>query len=468
MTLYATKQDLRAKLVRHARAALTRTSMILFSRADVEAYLGGLRPGSGWAASTRRPATGPLRRHPETPRYSADAEGRPVYLTGSHTSLNLVHRGSGDPPPRFDYEPGLCAPTGSSAKSALRRADKLGLTAMRLIRAGLLSGLMALVAVAAESSPASTLEDSGPIVATRDGEVIEGLRIKAAGRPAIEVNGFSNVAVRNVQIIHQGAHGISCDHAPGLIVENVDIQHSGAQTASIDEGHIGENNIDCRYSDGLRVRNARLRGGSSGVWVLQSSDVHLSYLEGYDFRGPFPRGQLAQFVESPNCILEDFSAINDPNVAWTEDNVSLYYSDDCVVRRGLLDGNNSPSGVGVMFEGSRNGLVEDVDTVAQGNGSFSAYPGHDITFRRTRARDNVCNSQAGRGPPLSDALVWAGSPDSSGLRLEASKYFNLCNPGNLVWEQSSFDMIQITEENFSPRPAIKLRFPWDEGSMVQQ
>ena len=34
-------------------------------------------------------ASGPLRVHPSNPRYFADAEGRAVYLTGSHTWNNL-------------------------------------------------------------------------------------------------------------------------------------------------------------------------------------------------------------------------------------------------------------------------------------------------------------------------------------------------------------------------------------------
>jgi len=37
----------------------------------------------------RRPATGPLRVHPDNPRYFADASGKAVYLTGSHTWANL-------------------------------------------------------------------------------------------------------------------------------------------------------------------------------------------------------------------------------------------------------------------------------------------------------------------------------------------------------------------------------------------
>ena len=331
---------------------------------------------------------------------------------------------------------------------------------MQIIRMALMASLLMLVAVTAGSHLAVALEPSGPIVARRDGQVIENVRIEVVGRSAILVDGFSNVIVRNVEILHEGAPGISCSHAPGLIIENVSIIHIGADTESAQES-----NISCYHSDGLRVRNARLRGGSAGVYVLESAHAHLSYLEGYDFRGPDPRGQLVQFDKSPNCILEDFSAINDPEVAWTADNVSVYYSDNCVVRRGFLDGNNGPWSVGVMFENSRNGLAEDIDTVAQGNGSFSAFPGGNVTFRRTRARDNICEDQ-GRGAPGSNALVWAGSPDSTALRIEDSAYFNLCNPSNLVWDRSSFDTVQITREDFQPRLPIELNLAWEHDGPI--
>jgi Right handed beta helix region len=303
------------------------------------------------------------------------------------------------------------------------------------------------------------LQRSGPIVAARGGQVIEGLYIDAVDEPAIVVRHLSNVTIRNVKISHRGAHGILCDNAPGLTIENVSIVHSGTRTDSAEE-----DNISCYFSDDLRIRNARLRGGSAGVYVLESDRVHLSYLEGYDFRGPDPRGQMVQFDKSPHCTLEEFSAINDPAVAWTADNISIYFSDGCVVSRGLLVGNNGPWSVAVMFENSKHGLVEDVDTIAQGNGSFGAYPGANVTFRRTRARENICGDQ-GRGPPVSNALVWSGSPESTALRIEDSAYFALCNPDNLVWDESRFEIIQIAEQDFVPRPAIKLEFPWERNGL---
>jgi hypothetical protein len=306
-----------------------------------------------------------------------------------------------------------------------------------------------------------SLKDSGPIVATRDGQVIEGLRIEATDQPAISVHALRNVVIRNVEIRHDGAHGISCERSPGLVIENVSITRSRAANRSKEQ-----NNINAYRCDKLSIRNARLTGGSAGVYALRSKLVHLSNIEGHNFVGPDPRGQLVQFDKSPYCLLEDFSAYNAPIVSHTEDNVSIYFSDYCILRRGLLVGNNSPSGVGVMFEESRHGLVEDVDTVAQGNGSFSAYPGHDVTFRRTRARDNICQDQ-GRGKPLSDSLIWTGSEDSGGLRIVASTYFIPCNPQNVIWSMNRFDLIEINEDDFSPRPAIVNRFCWELANEVR-
>ena len=46
---------------------------------------------------------GPLRPHPENPRYFAHAGGRPIYLTGSHTWNNVIDMGETDPPAPLDY-----------------------------------------------------------------------------------------------------------------------------------------------------------------------------------------------------------------------------------------------------------------------------------------------------------------------------------------------------------------------------
>jgi hypothetical protein len=47
---------------------------------------------------------GPLRVHPDNPRYFMDSEGRPVYLAGSHVWNNFIDWGQGNPPPQFDHQ----------------------------------------------------------------------------------------------------------------------------------------------------------------------------------------------------------------------------------------------------------------------------------------------------------------------------------------------------------------------------
>ena len=305
---------------------------------------------------------------------------------------------------------------------------------------------------------ALTLTDSPPITATQNGQVIENVRIRAVNEPAIKVSNFSNVIIRNVEIDHEGGPGIKCSNADGLIIENVSITHIGPGSPL---SSTKENNIDCFSSNGVIIKNARLKRGSSGIYMLESPNAHLSFIEGYDFRGPFPRGQLVQFNQSPSCILEDFSAIHnpDPAISWPEDNVSVYQSDHCVIQRGLLDGNNSVHGVAVMFEQSNNGLLEDVDAIRQANGNFSTWPADNVTFRRSRARENICGDQ-GRGLPSSNGLVWAGKPGSTALRIEDSHYFDLCNPNNKVWDKATFDLIEISSQDFQPRNPIVNKYPF--------
>ena len=61
------------------------------------------------SALTAAPAAGPLRVHPQNPRYftdgakNADGSLKAVYLTGSHTWNNLVDMDKADPPAPFDF-----------------------------------------------------------------------------------------------------------------------------------------------------------------------------------------------------------------------------------------------------------------------------------------------------------------------------------------------------------------------------
>lgn len=309
-------------------------------------------------------------------------------------------------------------------------------------------------------APSCLLTESGAVAASYDGQVFEYLRITSTSGPAVLVDGFADVVIRHCEIHHSGGPGIDFADAPGIRIEDTAVIHEGAPPAGANPTS-ELNDIQGRTSSGVVIERVRVVRGSSGVYLQDCPGAQVRFVEGHDHRGPFPRGQVVQFNRCDGALLEDFSAENPADTSWTEDNVSVYQSANVTVRRGLVDGNNSPSGVGIMFElsdGSMGGLAEDVDAIRQGNGCFSAYPGIDVTFRRTRSRDNICTDQ-GRGAPLSDGLAWAGSPDSSGLRIEDSRYHSLC--AGLVWDQDVFAAVELTEEDFAPRAPLRLDLCFD-------
>lgn len=308
-----------------------------------------------------------------------------------------------------------------------------------------------------------TLRNSGPIFATQDNQIIENVRVFSEHGSGISINGFSNVTVRNVEIFHQRGAGISFSNAPNLTIENANIVHADAP---ISGPHVTERNVNivCSDSPNPNITRVKLTRGSSGIYLVNCDGARLSFVEGHDFRGPFPRGQLVQFDKTDDCVLEDFSSDNPRATSWPEDVVSVYQSSNCVVRRGLIDGNNAPSGVGVMIEQtdgrSSNTLVQDVDAIRMGNGCFSAYPGVRVTFERVGCRENICSDQ-GRGPPLSGGLAMAAGLSSIKIRILDSVYFSLCQ--GLTWPAAAFTTIELVEKDFELRPPIRLIFPWERG-----
>ncbi len=60
--------------------------------------------GMSYVPAAALETAGPLRIHPDNPRYFADGAGRAVWLTGSHTWANLQERGVKGQTPDFDYD----------------------------------------------------------------------------------------------------------------------------------------------------------------------------------------------------------------------------------------------------------------------------------------------------------------------------------------------------------------------------
>ena len=305
---------------------------------------------------------------------------------------------------------------------------------------------------------------SGPISTSQNGQIIENLRITSgtSGNNGITVN-HDDVIIRNVEILHAGGHGILLSGADRTRIQNVNIRYTNAPSAGANTGE--HNNIQCRSSADVVITRVRLRDGSSGIHTVACPRVHVSFVEGYNFRGPFPRGQVVQFDSSNDATLEDFYTKNDINISWTEDNVNSWHSSNSTIRRGLVDGNNSRSGVGVIFEHAAvatGGLVEDVDAIRMGNGCFSAADAHNVTFRNVRCQQNLCGNVGGRGASLSNSLMFHSYQNtlSDNIRYYSSKYNYSCN-GNIAWDRNTMTVKEITQNNYTQRDPIVLIFPWE-------
>ena len=308
--------------------------------------------------------------------------------------------------------------------------------------------------------PTGLTTSSTPIRTTHDGQVIENLDLWVFDGDAIRVE-HDNVVIRNVTIHHADGNGIVVEDSSGVTVENSLIVNSDPPDGN--QGLAGE-------ATGIRVVNApdftashvTLQDSGTGIYLGQSPGATLSHIEGHDFHGLYPSGQFVQLYQSPDGSLSNFAVSNDPNGSHVEDNVSIIDSPNVSISNGVIDGNNSPSGVGVMFEGeSQGGHVQNVDVIHMGNGGFSSYS-DDVTFIDTRSFDNIADDQ-GRGDPLSNAVIWNATGDD--VSILDSTYTDPAVANNIAWGPSSAGADVSSAPSATPMTPIHNVFDWVAGTV---
>jgi hypothetical protein len=316
-----------------------------------------------------------------------------------------------------------------------------------------------------DETATTMLMPSGPVVSQSDGDIIENLDIDAPSGDGISVS-HPRVTVRNCRIRHAGGYGVCATGAPGLVLQQLEIDHAGAPQSGAGPSY-HRNNVNIEHCPGTNISRVKASRGSSNIYVEHSEGTRMSFLELHDARGPFPRGQNVQLNASPDSVLEDFSAENGPT-SWTEDNVSIFLSDRCAVRRGLVSYNNSPTGDGVMIEGSFDCTVEDIDAVQQGNGAFAAVPlgnagSGGCVFRRCRTCQSYNTTRDGRPAPTSNGLsiYTLISPGARKHTITDCHFYAIANPGNLVWDTRAVDKGWVfTAQRFTPRAPLRLDLRW--------
>ncbi|KOO22632.1 hemolysin-type calcium-binding region [Chrysochromulina tobinii] len=263
----------------------------------------------------------------------------------------------------------------------------------------------------------------------KDGHVIESLHVRSSlvGRPAILCRDSRSVVLRKLLIEHvEGGVGIRFERCPGLRVEQVEVRVLGAAddharpTANCHLGSSECHNIHGVDSADVILEQVRVTGGSSGIELQRCARAQLRDIVGRNVRGPYPRGQCVQFTACDHALLERFHCVNELGRSWPEDSISVWRSREVTVREGLVDGNNAPNGVGVMFENDDEraigGLLEHVDAIHMGGGCFSGYPAAGLLMRHVRCGWNHCEGVGGREAPASGGQMYAAGDQPHGVQ----------------------------------------------------
>lgn len=308
--------------------------------------------------------------------------------------------------------------------------------------------------------PPVVLTPSGSVSTTAANQVIEGRDI--TGKVIVAHGG---VIIRNCRIKHPGDNGIYANTVANLTIEDVEMINtsaaSGLNPNPAEHIAVHLNSV----SGTVDISRLTVRG-AAGIYAHRcAAKLNINRMEGRNIRGPVTplRGQLIQFNQcTGGGQVEDFSCENDPQNSWPEDVVNFYFcTGSYIFRRGLLDGCNSPSGVGFMIQDTPSVLVEDVDCVNQGNGAFSSFgpKSSDNIFRRCNARDMIAISQ-GRGVPTSGALAYHSWSGAARTKFEQCKYFNIVSASKLAWDQATMAVKDFTPANFTARAPVRNVFGW--------
>ena len=90
------------------------------------------------------------------------------------------------------------------------------------------------------------------------------------------------------------SRGIVFKDADDLSIVNASLELRGAANATGPLPLATAVAITGSDSDWVRINRVRATGSSSGIYLVRCKHAQLSFIEGHNMRGPFPRGQCVQ------------------------------------------------------------------------------------------------------------------------------------------------------------------------------
>lgn len=298
-----------------------------------------------------------------------------------------------------------------------------------------------------------------------DGQVIEDTNIYAYNNPLILNH---RVIFRNSQVLYSGGPAVVMnDTAASSSLFGLSLVHQAIPSTiiSLPEDDVA---ILINGAPGISLERIRIRGGAAGIVALGVVGLSLRTIQGRNFYGDTERGSFIRIEQGANVRLEDFYCLNALNGSKPEDVVVIQECDGAFVSNGFLDGNNSPTGHGVLVMDSSYVQVERVDVAHMGNGSIGVSGGFNNQFRKVNVRDTHTTSQGGRGIPSNPGRAFfsiAGTLDVQSTQFERATYFNLADsdPAVILDGEDTCDIVDIVSRDVSPRVPVAIVFPWEDN-----
>ena len=325
--------------------------------------------------------------------------------------------------------------------------------------------------------------ESGQINWIRGGTTIENTIITCEPDTEFCVKANNdNITLRNVIIYHPAnGMGLFSWKAANLTLENVQIiaygNEWGAQPCPTKAPMNGYrcSNMEISWAENLVIRNTEVENGSRGISLRFSDGAVLDHVVARNVRGPQPGGECFQFLYSDHVTMTNFHCKNDLEIGYNADAISIWRSSHAHLEDGVVDGNTSPTGQCIMFEGSehgtKDGYLVNVEAI-NCKGCFGAFPLEGLYSSNNACASPICQSNnpvRGAQPVIN---LWTAGANvkegvyASDIEVHNSFVYDLCPEGEyrLAWEYeqgmiTEFDVTELTE--FTPKTPPSANLPWD-------
>jgi hypothetical protein len=332
-----------------------------------------------------------------------------------------------------------------------------------------------------------SLTKVGPQKATQNNQVFDQLQILTTTNvPAVDVGNFDGVKITNCWIDHheRGIFGDGCDN---LLIDHCVINCNSAPAAGpgvtlgLSNCDNCTDNISIGSGINVHITNVECRDGYHNIFCGNAGNLNglvIQNVNCYNPRGKLSFGgnaiAVGQSTGIINAKISDFYCYMNPTIGWCEDMVSLGSASNTItLKRGCVDGNNSPTGDGIMIEnGATNIVVDSVDILNQGNGVAAIYANSIATYKNIRIRGQKTGSYNSGGntrnvPNGVCLLSCSGSMgtlincliDKPTILNSCCGFITSCGMSDYSvagpnWTAGSF--AQITNGTFTPRGPIAL------------